>query len=58
VNQHIIDVVPHIGGLSIERLEEAFNLTGLLDHVAARKAFPAMKDGTEFSFVFASGRKM
>jgi len=41
----------------MERLEQAFNSTGLLDHVIAKKAFPAMKDGTDFDFVLASGRR-
>lgn len=56
--QSIIDTVPHIGGLSVERLEEAFNSNGLLDQVVAKEAFSAMKEGTEFSFVLARGRRM
>jgi len=50
--------VPHIGGLSIERLEEAFNSTGLLDQIVVKKAFAAKKGGTEFDFVLANGVKV
>ena len=56
--QSVIDTVPHIGGLSIERLEQAFNSTGLLENVIAKKAFPTTKEGTDFDFVLASGRRM
>ena len=52
------EIVPHISGLSIEKLEEAFNTTGLLDQVVAKANFTAMKDEIEFSFVLASGRKV
>jgi hypothetical protein len=56
--QNIIDIVPHIGGISIQRLEEAFNSTGLLNQVVAKKAFRAMKEGMEFEFVIGIGRKL
>jgi hypothetical protein len=55
--QSIIDTVPHIGGLSKERLEEAFNSTGLLEDVVAKEAFREDKDGMEFTFVIASGKR-
>ena len=55
--QSVIDTVAHIGGLSVQTLESAFTSTGLLEEVKAKKAFSGMKDGTEFSFIFASGTR-
>jgi hypothetical protein len=57
-SENVLHTVAHIGGLSVQTLESAFESTGLLDQVTAMKVFSEMKDGTEFSFVLASGRKM
>jgi hypothetical protein len=56
--QSLIETVPHIGGLSIERLEKAFTSTRLLENVIVKNAFSAMKEGTDFDFVLATGRRM
>ena len=56
--QSLIDTVPHIGGLSIERLEKAFTSTGLLENVVVKNVFPAMKEGTDFDFLLATGRRI
>jgi hypothetical protein len=51
------EIVPHIGGLSMEALEEAFKATGLLDEISVMKVFAADKAGVDYDFVLASGRK-
>jgi hypothetical protein len=40
-----------------ELMEATFKATGLLENVSAKPAFTSMKDGTEFSFVLASGTR-
>ena len=53
----IEEIVPHIGGLSMENLEKAFKATGVLDEISVLKVFAANKEGIDYDFVLASGRK-
>jgi hypothetical protein len=55
--QSIEETIPHIGGMAKELMEATFKATGLLENVSAKPAFTSMKDGTEFSFVLASGTR-
>lgn len=55
--QSIQETIPHIGGMGRELMEETFRATGLLENVSAKQVFTSMKDGTEFAFVLASGRR-
>ena len=51
------ETIPHIGGMPTELLEATFQATGLLEEVSAKQAFTGVKDGTEFAFVLAIGRR-
>jgi hypothetical protein len=66
-NAPAIHTVAHIGGISVHALESAFNATGVLENVIAKKAFSARRNEisekpgrqeTEFQFVIGSGRRM
>ena len=64
---NVIHTVAHIGGISIQTLELAFNATGLLEDVVAKKAFSARRNEinekteqeseTEFQFIIRSGMR-
>lgn len=42
----------------METLEEAFKATGMLDEISVMKVFAAEKEGVDYDFVLASGRKI
>ena len=50
-------LIPHLGGFTIEILEDIFNGTGVLEDVKAQEQFSFEKDGNEFTCIFGMGRK-
>jgi SAM-dependent methyltransferase len=53
----IKELLPHPGGFDAETLEGLLNGTGLLKDVTSRRAFSAEKNGTEYTFILAYGRR-
>jgi SAM-dependent methyltransferase len=54
----VISGVAHLGGFSLERIQCAFKATGLLGDISAKQAFTMEKDGIDFAFLVASGKRV
>jgi hypothetical protein len=52
------EAVPHIGGMSLEVLENAFKSSGILKDVTAKPVFMFEKDGTDFTMALAQGTRI
>jgi hypothetical protein len=50
-HESVIAVVAHLGGFSLERIQDAFKATGLLGDISAKQAFTMEKDGIDFAFL-------
>ena len=57
-HEHVIAGVAHLGGFSLERIQHAFKSTGLLGDISAKQAFTMEKDGIDFAFLIASGKRI
>lgn len=57
IPSNVKEAVPHIGGMAIEVLENAFNATGILKEVSAKPVLTFVKDGTEYTFALAQGMR-
>jgi SAM-dependent methyltransferase len=57
-HEHVIAGVAHLGGFSLERIQDAFKSTGLLGDISAKQAFTMEKDGIDFAFLIASVKRI